>query len=456
MKLFLPQGILYLSQVFKSFGYTLYLVGGFVRNSILGLPVTDFDICSAALPEDVVSIAQKTGLKVVEKSFSLGTVEIHLSADNKHYIFEHTTFRRDFYPSGGTHRPYSVTFTKNIDEDSKRRDFTIGSLYMDISAQELIDPTGKGLSDLKQRIIRSAAEKPEDTIRDDGLRIMRMARFCAELGFSIEDSLLECAKRYCYLLSDISAERKRDELIKILLSDIKYADIKSSPLRGLEVLFSIGALKYVLPHINTADAAGVSLPKSFFTCAAVKPRLNLRLAALLHDIGKPGSPATAADISGNGIDVGAAAKRVLADLRFDNKTINSTVPLIKYHMFDIDAKPADIRRLAVKLGRNAFADLIELRRAVQSANRLNNGSILDNWTAELEKMRVEQMPWSIKELDITGAQISNMLGIGSGKVIGEILNSLHSECILKPDKNVNPQLKRRVIQLINEKNITIC
>lgn len=456
----LPQSLLLLSEKFSAHGYSLYLVGGYVRNIVLGFTGGDFDICSAALPKDAADIARNAGFKVVEKAVSLGTIEMHVFSENTRHVFEHTTFRRDYYPLGGEHRPYRVAFTQSIYEDARRRDFTIGTLYLNISTGDIIDPTGKGFSDIKQGILRSAARNPKDTIRDDGLRIMRMARFCSELGLSVEKSLLVCAKRHAKLLADISAERKRDELVKILLSDTKYTHVESGgPLNGLEVLLDTGAIEYVLPRLYMGKGVMQSelyhkydvLLHNIHACAAAPAKLHLRLAALLHDIGKPAALEKSGKMYGHEIIGEKLAKEELAELKFDNKTIKQVLPLVKNHMFDLEAKakPKTIRRRAVMLGKETFLDLIELRHADVAASGFNLESTasLDNWRAEFENMEKQHVPWSIKELDITGTEISEILGTGPSETVGQILKTLHKECISSPSNNKNFILKERAKSL---------
>ncbi|MFA5674974.1 MAG: HD domain-containing protein [Christensenellales bacterium] len=452
----LPKSLLLLADLFYSHGFPLYLVGGYVRNIVLGLPGGDFDICSAALPDIAAKIARDAGYKVIEKAVSLGTIEIHINTKSSGHIFEHTTFRRDYYPSGGEHRPSRVTFAKSVEDDARRRDFTIGTLYLDILTAKIYDPTAKGLSDIKHGILRSASENPKEMIRDDGLRIMRMARFSSELNFSIEKSLLACAKRHAKLLADISAERKRDELVKILLSDTKYTRIKGAgPLRGLKILYDTGALEYVLPRLYMGKEIKQSehyhkydvLFHNLHACAAAPAKLNLRLAALLHDIGKPSALSQYGKMYGHEIIGEALAKEELRELKFDNNTIKNVLPLIKYHMFDLEAKakPKTIRRRAVSLGKKIFSDLIELRRADMAASKFDAGGAAsaDNWQAELEKMERQNVPWSEKELNITGTEILEILGAGPSKTVGQILKILHNECISNPEKNTNSILKKR-------------
>ncbi len=172
----LPDSLVLLSDKFAAHGFSLFLVGGYVRNIVLRLPGGDFDVCSAAMPDDAAKIAQDAGFYVVKKAAELGTIEIHIASGTFRHVFEHTTFRRDYYPPGGAHRPYRVRFTQNIEEDARRRDFTAGALYLNIRTGMITDPTKRAFDDINKGVLRAADDDPDITIRDDGLRIMRMAR----------------------------------------------------------------------------------------------------------------------------------------------------------------------------------------------------------------------------------------------------------------------------------------
>jgi tRNA nucleotidyltransferase (CCA-adding enzyme) len=460
----LPEGIGILSETFFKKGFKLYLVGGYVRNMSLSLSGGDFDVCSFALPEEAALFLYEAGFTIIEKAPELGTIEIHFKHGGRKLVFEHTTFRRDFYPEGGEHRPKSVEFTKNIDEDAARRDFTVNALYLDIKTGKITDPTKKGLSDLKERIIRAAASDPDITIRDDGLRIMRMARFAAELDFSISSDLLECASKRAYLLKDISAERKRDELKKTLMADTKYTQPgnKSAPEKGLMILKDTGALKFVLPLLCEGEGVLQSdvyhrydvLEHGIKTCAAAPPVFELRLAALLHDIGKPEAFKKNGKMYEHELIGEELAKKELESLRFDNKTKNTVLLLIKNHMFDLqgNARANTIRIRAVRMGRSVFEMLIELRRAdcIGSGNLEYKDKSADRWQRELERMTELNVPWSISELKIKGEDIMNILGIGSSPVVGKIINELFIDCVMDPKLNCYDRLKERAIRQGNK------
>lgn len=377
--------------------------------------------------------------------------------------FEHTTWRRDFYPSGGDHRPYRVEFTTDMKEDAKRRDFAVNALYMNIASGEIMDPTGRGFHDAKNEILHAAADQPDITIRDDGLRIMRMARFAAELGFSVSPDLLDAARRHAVLLADISAERKLIELKKILLADNKYISVtKGGPLHGLELLRQTGALKYILPRLWEGDGVVQSaqyheydvLAHCLQACAAAPPVWELRLAALLHDIGKPEALKRGGNMYGHEIIGESLARDEMNALKMDNKTKAAVLPLIRHHMFDLEAKakPKTIRKRAVMLGQEGFERLIALRRAdvIGSGKPVISIPSAQNWQNELSRMVNERVPWRVQELAITGKEIAEQLHIQPSPTIGRILEQLHKECVLNPAQNNKAYLNRRVKTIAQE------
>lgn len=459
----LPEGTNILEKAFSENGFELYLVGGFVRNFALGISGGDYDVCSTALPKEAAQFLSQKGFKIIEKAPELGTIEIHIKQNGKKFIFEHTTFRKDYYPEGGDHRPERVEFTKNIKEDAVRRDFTVNALYINARTGEMIDPTGRGLSDIRERLIRAAATDPDITIRDDGLRIMRMARFAAELGFSVSEDLFECAKKRALILKDISAERKREELDKILMADTRYPKFNNNqaPEKGLKILQRCGALKAVLPILSEGEGVTQSekyhrydvLEHSIKTCAAAPPVIELRLAGLLHDIGKPEALRRNGNMYKHDIIGEELARTEMESLRFDNKTKSTVLVLIKNHMFDLlgEARPNTIRKRAVSMGRSAFEMLIALRRAdcQGSGNIAYNDKSADRWQMELKRMDETNMPWSISELKISGEDIMGILNIGPSPEVGKILNRLFMDCVIDPGFNDNSTLKERVIRLKN-------
>ena len=232
----IPGALVQLARDFQEAGVRLYGVGGMVRNPRLGLPISDMDITSALRPERVLALCQGKGYGVVKKGLAFGMVEIHLGG----CAFEHTTFRADTYGPGGGHRPTAIAFSDTVEADAFRRDFTVNALYQDLLTGAVLDPTG-GLKDLAARRLRATSPDPAVILRDDALRVLRLARFCGELGFEPEPGTFGAAQRFVGGLKDISRERVRDELQKILLADGKYGN-QAGVYQGLHLLDRLGAL----------------------------------------------------------------------------------------------------------------------------------------------------------------------------------------------------------------------
>lgn len=240
-----------LSQLLDS---PLYLVGGAVRNSILGLPLGDYDTASANLPNDVVSKLKGTEFTVLAEYPRTGTVLI----GSDEFKTEHTTFRTDSYPiNSGVHSPERVEFTTDIEIDALRRDFTVNAIYYNLTSDIIVDPTG-GINDLKKRELRTV-DDPKRVLGEDALRIMRLVRLRAELGFGIESMTLAVASELGARVKDISRERITDEYIKTLKGATKYGinDVSISEsmtlikcLNCYEIVTGIDYLSEALPYLN--------------------------------------------------------------------------------------------------------------------------------------------------------------------------------------------------------------
>ncbi|MEI3416886.1 MAG: hypothetical protein V8Q43_04940 [Christensenellaceae bacterium] len=209
-----------LQALFAAKGAQGYLVGGYVRNLLLGLPPADLDIASALLPEEVVQAAAAAGFSETRiVNARLGTVLLQMGGEK----IEHTTFRRESYAAGGGHTPARVEIGATLLEDALRRDFAVNALYMRLTDGEVLDPTGRGLADIAARRLRSARACAAEMIRDDALRLLRLVRFACQLDFQIESVLFRAAREYAGQIHAISRERIAAEMQKILLSDTAYA-----------------------------------------------------------------------------------------------------------------------------------------------------------------------------------------------------------------------------------------
>ncbi len=242
MKIAVPRELKKLSAFLSA---PIYIVGGFVRNSVLfnnveSLNYTDVDICGSLTPDQIrKELSNVASVKDVNPR--IGTVLIIYCGKQ----FEYTTFRRDSYPIGGKHTPDSVEFVNNIETDALRRDFTVNALYCDVMTNEVVDVVG-GLDDIKARRIRTV-RSPQETFSEDGLRLLRMIRFACELGFDIEPETFKGAKESRDQLRDITVERKREELQKILVSNTKY-NLKGTVSMGIRKMCELGLWKPFWDH----------------------------------------------------------------------------------------------------------------------------------------------------------------------------------------------------------------
>lgn len=229
---------------------TVYAVGGAVRNTLMGLPVSDVDLCGAARPGEVIRRCEGTAVAAKPRAAHFGTVELHVDG----HMAEYTTFRRDSYRGG--HQPFEVRFADTAAEDALRRDFSVNALYAPLTEPDtIIDPTG-GLKHLKERILHTVTNDPDQVFKDDGLRILRAARFQAELGFTPTDAVLLSAEKHVGLLDEIAAERKRDELTRLLMADTKYPALsRTAPpvSSGLTTLVLVGAWPKLFGGLAPAD-----------------------------------------------------------------------------------------------------------------------------------------------------------------------------------------------------------
>lgn len=401
----------------------LYLVGGAVRNQLLGFACSDMDICGALPPERLRD--ELDGLFAVRDiNPRIGTIKLMRGAD----AFEYTAFRHDSYPlSSGRHAPLAVTFVSTPEEDAFRRDFTVNAIYKRLTDGEILDPTG-GLADLAKRRLRTT-RAPEAVFSEDGLRLLRLVRLAAELGFEIEEETFAAAKKFAPLLADISVERKREELERILLSDLKYG-VEGAVYRAFELLRELGLYPYFLPEL--AEGIGVQQQSKYHkydvyshilhTVAAAPP--NLRLAALLHDIGKPLCMRRDGNFYMHSLESAILAERVMRRLRYPNDTINRTVEIVRWHMFDFNGEASENKkRRFVQREWDLLEDIVALKHADSVGTGFFTRNTYADRLIELkEKMREEGVPIRVKDLSIKGTDLE-ALGI-EPKVRSAVLRTL--------------------------------
>ena len=444
MKIYIPENLLPLAEAFAKENTEAFAVGGLVRNALLNLPPSDIDVCSRLTPQEIVEIMPRYGIRVIEKAAEMGTVELHFGG----VIVEHTTFRREAYAEGGEHRPNMVAFGESLADDAWRRDFSVNALYANLATGEVSDPTG-GIPDLEKRIIRTTSADPDDILRSDALRVLRLVRFACELGFTIEENTWQAAKRNAPKLSDIAAERRRQEFVKILLTDARYPalgrDELRSPLRGLHLLDELDVWDVLVPEFNLARGMAQRpdhhrydvLEHSFRVAAEAPATEKMRLAGLLHDVGKPDCKREtgvqyAHDKYGERI-----SKRVLNDLRFPTKTITEVSQLVEGHMYDIQhmAKTDTLRVKFATWGRERTMEQILLREADIRGCGYDVVYVAEDWRALYSTMLADGTPFSERELAISGQQLMEASGLPEGKALGELKKKLFLHCVKHPKDN---------------------
>ncbi len=407
----------------------LYVVGGYVRNCLLGIETTDIDVCGEYLLEELEGFLLKSPYKISLLNKRLGTLKI---SDGNGFYCEYTTFRQDSYPNDGAHQPSNVRFTKSIEQDSTRRDFTVNAIYADVKTGEVYDFLG-GLVDLKNKQIRTC-RSAEQVFSEDGLRLLRLVRFSAELGFEIASDVYFEAKKQSWRLNDISAERIRDEFLKIITADCRYPSLKNENghFLGIQLLDELGLLEKILPELIFAKGMTQDIRYHkydvfwhiLYTYKACPPRL--RLAGLMHDIGKPLS----VKLFGNmyeharlGAEI-AQARLGNKGLRLPTAEVEKIKRLVLAHMYDMDGKTS-IKKLRLFIARNRdiLEDIIQLKcaDAYGSSGKAVTPIAVERIREQYSAMVSENTPFSIKELFVGGEDL-----IAAGVLPQERANALNS------------------------------
>lgn len=454
----IPKHILWVLETLQDAGFESYVVGGCVRDLLLGREPNDFDVTTNAIPEQIIEVFEKTDMRVVyENTFgTVGIINKELEKDNISYEVEITPYRTEGNYSDNR-RPDEVAFSDSIHEDVKRRDFTINALAYDPIHDNLIDDY-HGIEDLKKGIIRTVGDAQE-RFREDALRIMRAVRFAAQLGFIPEEKTVVALRDLAQNLKNISSERIRDEFIKLI--DAQYAK------DGMEMMRAFGLLEYTLPDFLDGvgcDQGGAHsfdvwthLIKSLEHGTHKEYPFHVKLAALFHDIGKP---ATRRKANGRGTKewtfyghevVGAKmTEKILKRLKFPKSMIEKVVKLVRYHMFfsDPDAITLSaVRRMVRNVGKELIWDLMDLR----TCDRIGTGRPkekpfrLRKYHAMIEQ--VLRDPVSVKMLKLNGDIMIAEIGMKPGRKMGWILHALLEEVLDDPEKNTREYLEKRAREM---------
>ncbi|MEK7552563.1 MAG: CCA tRNA nucleotidyltransferase [Patescibacteria group bacterium] len=438
-------------ETLKKAGFEGYLVGGSIRDLVLGRKPKDWDIATNATPEQISSLFPKT---FYENVYGTVTVVNETTVEESLRHIQITPFRQETKYSDKRH-PDSVTFTKTITDDLERRDFTINALAYDLVKGQIFDPH-QGQKDIKDKVIR-AVGLAEERFDEDPLRIMRGVRMGAELGFMINLETMEAMVKKGNLLNFIAPERIRDEFVKIMMSQ--------NLMSGVVVLQKIGALKQFLPELeegigmkqngdhkyevweHTLRVAQHSADRNW--------TLHVRLAALFHDIGKPRTRKWddhKKDWTFYGHDVVGArmTKKIMERLRFPGNISEVVEKLVRNHMFfsDIDKITLSaVRRIIRNVGRENVWDLMKVR----NCDRIGMGRPKESpyRLRKYESMIEEALraPTSVKMLKITGNDVIRETGLSPGPKIGHILHAILEEVLDNPELNTESYTGNRAKEL---------
>lgn len=446
MELFIPHDVKNIIDKFYKIGHRAFMVGGCVRDSILQTIPNDYDITTSAFPHETIKLFEKT----IPTGLQHGTVTVLINKE----AYEVTTFRTDG-DYKDNRRPDSVLFVSDIVEDLSRRDFTINALAYN-HYDGLID-CFNGLKDIEYKIIKCVGN-PDKRFNEDALRMLRAIRFSCQLDFIIESETYESIKTNYKLVKNISSERIRDELCKILIS--------KNPTKGLKLLRDTGILEIILPDINnlveyTPKCDNHNRDVFKHTLKVIDntyANLILRLSALFHDVGKINTMTFLENghcyFPKHSIESAIMTKSILTKLAFDNNTINSVCSIINEHLvLNISYMPTDgeIKRLINRVGSENMSLLYDLQRADINAlwDPLPFLKKVDFMHERTQVILANKEPLIIKDLNVTGTFLMSELNLKPSKLIGELLNFLLEKVLDNSSLNTKSTLLQLTKDYLN-------
>ncbi len=467
----IPNYVTRVTEKLEKAGFEVFLVGGCVRDLIMGREPNDWDITTNAKPEEIISLFEKT---IYENKF--GTVGVCIpklmenvtcetqnkageivSPETKYEIIEVTPYRIEAKYSDFRH-PDEVVFSNNLEDDLKRRDFTINALAYNPQKGQIID-FYNGQKDIKDKIIR-AVGSPNDRFNEDALRMIRVIRFSTQLNFALTNETIEAITGNSSFIKNISFERIRDEFIKIIMSD--------NAVIGITLLSKLGLLKYIIPELEEGIGCEQKgehiydvwnhLLHALDHAGNKGWSLEIRLAALFHDIGKPKTrrwDGTKAGGKGKytfyGHEVVGArmTKQILERLKFPQKTTDLVLKLVRGHMFFSDTEMitlSAVRRVVVNVGKEHIWELMNVRECDRVGMKKKEAPYrLRKYHAMIEEVLHD--PISVGQLAIDGEYMIKTLGMLPGPRMGYILNAILEEVLDDPTKNTKEHLTELVKSL---------
>ncbi len=449
----IPIEVSRVTQTLEKAGFEAFLVGGCVRDLILNKKPKDWDVTTNATPEQILALFPHT---FYENTFGTVGVVSDETVDDTLKTIEVTPYRVESEYSDNR-RPDTVTFSQNLTDDLKRRDFTINALAYSVSKGQLTD-VFNGQTDITSQTIQTVGDAA-DRLTEDALRIMRAVRFHVELGFILSRETEEAILEHGHLLQNISRERIRDEFTKIIMSP--------RPMDGLLMLKKLNILQYIVPELektigveqNRAHSYDVweHLLRSVQAAADKNWPLDIRLTALFHDISKPetrrwGNEQNTWTFYGHEVVGSRVTRKILNDLRYPNKLIDKVVTMVRWHMFFSDTEQISlsaVRRMIVNVGKENIWDLMNVRICdrVGTGRPKEDPYRLRKYHAMIEEALRD--PITVGMLKIDGKRLIEVTRGTPGPKIGHTLHALLEEVLEDPTKNTAEYLENRSVELYN-------
>lgn len=447
----IPKEVQFVSNTLENAGFEAHLIGGCVRDVLIGKKPKDWDITTNAHPEQIEALFEETYCN--NDYGTVGVVQDH-AEDLTLKVIEVTPYRTESQYSDAR-RPDSVTFGVSLEEDLKRRDFSVNAIAYSLKEEKIVD-LFDGVGDIEKKRLKTVGI-PDDRFAEDALRMMRAVRLASELNFAIEAETLASITKNAPNLGRISIERIAEEFLKIINSP--------TPMQGIVLLEKLRLLDYILPELKDSIGCEQGGAHAFDVYEHILRTLQaaadkgfsteLRLAALFHDIAKPATRRTGGKnkeytFFGHEVVGARMTKQILTRLKLPRETIEIVEKLVRWHMFFSD--PAEItlsavRRTIVRIGEDHIDDLLNLR----VCDRIGTGRPKEQpFRFRQYKAMVDQAlrdPISVKMLKINGDIIMDITGEKPGKKLGYVLHALLEEALDNPGINTEEYLKTRVLEL---------
>ncbi len=454
----IPKEVISVVAILQNASFEAFLVGGCVRDLLLGIKPKDYDVTTNATPEQIIALFPKTFYENDYGTVGIvtcGEEGLPVCSDDTVKIVEVTPYRLETTYSDNRH-PDEVSWSKDIDDDLRRRDFTCNAIAYNPISREVIDPF-EGEKDIKDKLIR-AVGNPDLRFNEDALRLMRAVRLMSQLDFDIHPVTRKSIEKNAHLLNNISRERVRDEFVKLIMTDF--------PMRGLVLMKELGILQYVVPELEQGIGVEQNQAHRFDVwehnlrtlqhSADKKWSLHVRLSAIFHDISKPETRRYSKeknDYTFYGHDVvgGRVTREIMGRLKFPKEMIEKVSMFVRWHMFFSDTEQitlSAVRRLITNVGKDNIWDLIDLR----ICDRIGTGRPKEEpYRLRMYESMVEQAlqdPISLKMLKTDGKRIMDVTRETPGPKIGYVLHALFDEVLEEPEKNTEEYLDNRTKELM--------